>query len=137
MKKIFFTLLLFIPVQSYAQEISTMDFVKTVDDNREELIFYYENNWKVLRDIALERGFIQSYELMVTMEDSSSNFDVILKTKYKNEEDFNKSEDRFQEIIAEVQKSGGVKLLNDLKPSEFRSVQFNKTTKTMFSSLQK
>lgn len=134
MKTSLLTLFLFISSLSFAQEVSTMDFVKTVDGNHEELIYYYENNWKVLRDIALEKGFIESYELMTTMEGSDSGFDVILVTTYKNEEEYNKAEERFQVIIEEVQKNGGLKLLNDLKPAEFRKVEFNATTKSTFSS---
>lgn len=133
MKALFFSLFILISIPGFAQEISTMDFVKTVDENREELIYYYENNWKVLRDIALEKGYIESYELMTILEGSTSGFDVILVTRYKNEDEFNKAEERFQAIIEEVQKSGGLKLLNDLKPGEFRSLEFYATTKTMFS----
>lgn len=137
MKALFLSLFILISIPGFAQEISTMDFVKTVDENREELIYYYENNWKVLRDIALEKGYIESYELMTTFEDSDSGFDVILVTRYKNEDEYNKAEERFQGIIEEVQKSGGLKLLNDLKPGEFRSLEFYATTKTMFSSSSK
>lgn len=137
MKALFFSLFILISIPGFAQEISTMDFVKTVDENREELVFYYENNWKVLRDIALEKGYIESYELMTTLEDSDSGFDVILVTRYKNEDEYNKAEERFQGIIEEVQKKGGLKLLNNLKPGEFRSLEFYATTKTMFSPRSK
>ncbi|MEP5944089.1 MAG: hypothetical protein ABJ356_05975, partial [Balneola sp.] len=70
MKKLLFLLILLSAGSVSAQEVSIFDFVKTVDNNKEELIYYYENNWKILRDIALERDFIESYELLITEADS-------------------------------------------------------------------
>ncbi|MEQ9308542.1 MAG: hypothetical protein RLN90_03750 [Balneolaceae bacterium] len=118
----------------FAQEVTIHDFVKTVDNNREELIYYYENNWKVFREIALERGFIESYELMITEADSLADFDVILITKYEDEEAYDKGEERFQTIIRDVIGDGTPKLLNNLKPSEFRRSVFHKISHTFFSS---
>lgn len=129
---LFIVALSFTPL--FAQEVTIHDYVKTIDGNREELIYYYENNWKVFRDIALERGFIKSYELMVTEPDSLADFDIILITKYENEEAYDKGEERFQMIIREVIGDGAPKLLNELKPGEFRKNQFHKISRTMFSS---
>lgn len=133
MKKIFILLFSLTVSPLLAQEISTVDFMKTIDNNHEELIYYYENNWKIFRDIALERGFIESYELMTTEADSVADFDVILITKYRNQEEYDKAEERFQQIIKEVdEKRGGLQLLNEKKPNEFRTSVFNKNTTSIF-----
>ena len=44
MKKLLFLLILLSTGSVSAQEVSIFDFVKTVDNNKEELIYYYENN---------------------------------------------------------------------------------------------
>lgn len=137
MKKLLFLLVSLSVGSVSAQEVSIIDFVKTIDNNNEEMIYYYENNWKVLRDIALQRGYIHSYELMKTEPDSLADFDVILITRYKNEKQYQQGEERFQQIIKERNKEyGGVRLLNELKPGEFRKNVFHKITRTKFSSLK-
>mgnify|MGYP001627806757 CR=1 FL=1 len=137
MKKLLFLLVSLSVGSVSAQEVSIIDFVKTIDNNNEEMIYYYENNWKILRDIALQRGYIHSYELMKTEPDSLADFDVILITRYKNEKQYQQGEERFQQIIKERNKEyGGVRLLNELKPGEFRKNVFHKITRTKFSSLK-
>lgn len=117
----------------FAQQVSTIDFMKVIDGNRDELIYYYENNWKVLRDMALERNYIVSYELLETEADSTGDFDILLITRYENEEAYEKAEERFQGLIREIQSEGGPKLMNDLTPAQFRDWKFSKTSKTVFS----
>ncbi|MEQ9090187.1 MAG: hypothetical protein RIE52_03810 [Balneola sp.] len=137
MKKLLFLLVSLSLVSVSAQEVSVIDFVKTVDNNKEELIYYYESNWKVLRDIALEKDFIHSYELLITEADPAADFDVILITRYKNEKQYQQGEERFQQIIKERNKEyGGIRLLNELKPGEFRKNVSHKITRTKFSSLK-
>lgn len=133
MKKLLLSIILLSSTPLFAQHVSTIDFMKVIDGNREELIYYYENNWKVLRDMALQRNYIVSYELLETQADSTGDFDILLITRYKNEEAYNKAEERFQGLIKEIQNDGGPKLMNDLKPAEFRDWKFSKTTKTVFS----
>jgi hypothetical protein len=48
-----------LPAQSQ-KSVFIMDFVKIKDNKRAEALFFYENNWKVYRDIALEEGYIKS-----------------------------------------------------------------------------
>ncbi len=107
--------------------------MKVVDGNRDELIYYYENNWKVLRDMALEREYIISYELLETEADSTGDFDILLITRYKNQEAYEKAEERFQGLIRQIQTDGGPKLMNELTPPQFRDWKFSRTTKTVFS----
>ena len=133
MKNILLITLFLCSTPLFAQQVSTIDFMKVINGNRAELIYYYENNWKVLRDMALERNYIVSYELLETEAESTGDFDILLITRYENEEAYEKAEERFQGLIREIQTASGPKLMNDLTPSQFRDWKFSKTTKTVFS----
>ena len=113
--------------------ISTIDFVKIKNDKLQEALFFYENNWKVYRDIALENGYIKSYKLLTTSPDTTANFDLMLMTEYADSSQFKLNEERFQQII-KATRPDGPKLLNDLKPSDFRQNSFFKQAETLFSA---
>jgi len=126
MKTLFFALLISLNVVSYGQEsdkISTIDFVQILNDNKEETIYYYENNCKVLRKMALEKGYIHSYQLLEVPYSEDAPFQIMLMTTYLNEDQNEKSEDNFAELIKE---KGPLKLMNDKEPGEFRLILFNK-----------
>lgn len=112
---------------SQTQIITVFEAVKIKNDKRAETLFYYENNWKKLRVSALEKGYIHSFELIEAKADEKADFDVVLITRYKNQKQFDKSEERFQELIKQ---RGELKLLNDLKPSDFRQNLFVKIGKS-------
>ena len=86
MKKMNITfILLFAAWVSYgqqAQPISTIDFVQIVDGNEEEALYYYENNWKILREIALKRNYIASFQLRETTPSPEAPFHLMLVTTY-------------------------------------------------------
>jgi hypothetical protein len=113
--------------------ITTIDFVKIKNNKRQEALFYYENNWKVFRDIALEKGYIKSYKLLTTTADTTANFDLILMTEYTDSSQYKLSEERFQKIIDYVRPDGS-KLLNELKSNDFRENLFFKESETLFSA---
>lgn len=117
-------------------EILIIDFVKIKNNKRAEAIFYYENNWKVYREIALKNGFIKSYRLLTVPADSTSGFDFLLMTEYADSSQLNLSEARFQQII-QTASPGGPKLLNDLKPGDFRQNLYFKKAATLFSGTAK
>lgn len=125
MRALFFFSMLLFSIISIAQDIkiSTIDFVQVQNDNREEAIFYYENNWLVLRKMALEREFIDSYEIIEVEATDDAPFHLILKTTYADQASFDKAEDRFQKLIEE---KGPLQLLNEKKPGDFRKVIFSK-----------
>lgn len=131
MKKLLFLNLfilgLSIVIFSQTRIITVFEAVKIKNDKRAETLFYYENNWKQLRVSALEKGYIHSFELFEAKADEKADFDVVLITRYKNKKQFDKSEERFQELIKQ---RGELKLLNDLKPSEFRQNLFVKIGKS-------
>jgi hypothetical protein len=111
---------------SFAQKderISTVDFVQIVNENREEAVFYYQHNWKVLRQMAIKKNYIASFEIMETPHSEEAPFHFMLITTYANKAQYEQREKRFQELI---KAAGKLKLLNDKKPTEFRKNLFHK-----------
>jgi hypothetical protein len=113
--------------------VSVMDFVKIRNGKKAEALYYYENNWKMYREVAVERGLIHSYQLVIATPDSLNNFDLILITTYKDSAQYLKSEENFQPILKEL-RPNGPKLLNEIKPADFRQNVFAKITRPIFSS---
>ena len=118
-------LFLFFSTLGFAQDqkFSLIDFVQIIDNNKEEAVYYYQNNWKQLRISALEKGYIESYQLLETKATEDAPFELILITTFSNEMQYAKREENFQELITA---RGELKLLNDKKPGEFRSFVFSK-----------
>ncbi|MEO6633009.1 MAG: hypothetical protein ABIN13_14845 [Mucilaginibacter sp.] len=100
------------------QPVSVIDFVKIKNNKREEALYFYHNNWKVYREIALKKGYISSYNMLLTRPGSSS-YDIMLITTYKDSIQQKNSEANFAEII-KAERPNGPKLLNDIKPADFR-----------------
>ena len=139
MKIFLFLLAILISSPSFAQTaptISVMDFVKVKNDKWPEVLYYYENNWKLYRDIALKRNFIVSYRLLKAKPDSVSTFDLVLITEYADSLQFKMAEERFQIIIKEMRPTGPI-LLNNFKANDFRQNMFVRETQTLFSSDKK
>ena len=124
-------------MSGYTQHsISAIDFVRIKNNKRQEAIYFYENNWKVYRDIALSKGFIKSYKLLLALPDTSVNFDLMLITEYTDSLQLKLSEERFQQIIKDV-RPGGPKLLSEIKPNDFRQNVVFKQAETLFTSDKK
>ncbi len=104
-------------------KITTVDFVQILDDNDREAMFYYQNNWKVLREMALEKEYIHSYQLLKVSPSEAAPFHIMLTTTYKDEEQYSLREDHFTALIKE---RGPLKLLNRKTPKEFRKILFSK-----------
>ena len=115
------------------ETVVVMDFVKIKNGKRDETMFYYENNWKVYREIALKKGFIQSFELLETKSETNGTFDIILITRYKNQEQYKNSEKNFEPILKEIRPNGAL-LKNDLKPEDFRQNVFLSIGNPIFSA---
>jgi hypothetical protein len=105
------------------ERISTVDFVQIVDGNREEAMFYYQYNWKVLRLMAMKKKYITSFEIMETPYSEEAPFHLMLITIYKDKAQYEQREKHFQELIKE---NGKLHLLNDKKPAQFRKNLFHK-----------
>ena len=97
---------------------SSIDFVAVVNNNHAETLYYYQNNWKVLREAALKKNYIDSYNLLEIEPTDATPYNFILITTYANQEQYNNREAHFEELI---NNAGGLKLLNDKKPEDFRT----------------
>ena len=104
--------------------VTTIDFVEVLNDNHDEALYYYQNNWQELRKMAVSRGFISSYQLLETQPSEDSPFSFMLVTTFANNDQYEKVEDNFKILIEE---KGGLRLLNDKKPGEFRKIIYNKS----------
>ncbi len=120
------------PNKKSDEMVILMDFVKIKNGNRDEALFFYENNWKVYREAALKKGVIHSYELIEAKSETNSTFDIILVTRYKNEEQHKNSEKNFEPILKEIRPNGAL-LKNDLKPEDFRQNVFLSIGKSIFT----
>jgi hypothetical protein len=139
MTKVCFLALWVAPTFLFGQSkptISAIDFVQILNGRQKEAVFYYENNWKAYRDVALQKGYIKSYKLLITNPDSVANFDLILITEYRDSTQAALSENRFQQIIKDTRPTGS-KLLNEWQPKDFRKNVFFKQGKTIFDTGQK
>jgi hypothetical protein len=136
MRLLFLLFCLVAAISVGAQTVLVMDFVKVKNDKYAEALFFYENNWKMYRDIALQKRFISAYRLEKTTADSAAPFDLLLITEYPDSAMYRKSEENFRDILATTRPNGPV-LLNDLKPADFRQNVFLKITETLYSSSKK
>lgn len=103
--------------------VTSVDFVQVLNDNIEETIYYYQNNWKVLRELAIKDDYISSFEFLQTEWTEEQPFHFMLITTYANEEQFEKREENFEKLIEQLD---GRKLLNRKQPREFRKILFSK-----------
>lgn len=104
-------------------KISTIDFVQILNDNKEEATYYYQNNWKVLRIMAINKRYIYSFQILEMPKNEDQPFQLMLITTYLDGEQYKLREDHFTELIKE---KGALKLMNDKQPVDFRKVLFNK-----------
>ncbi|MEM7110212.1 MAG: hypothetical protein AAF519_18435 [Bacteroidota bacterium] len=115
---LFFVLFMFDAATAQSDtRISTLEFVQILDDNREEALFYYQNNWKVLREMAVKKSYIDSFGLLEVEFTEDQPYHIILMTTFANKDQFEKREQHFEELI---KAKGPLRLLNEKKPGEFR-----------------
>lgn len=126
MRRYLIAIALLIGIFGYSQQDdrrSTIDFVEILNDNEAEALFYYQNNWKMLREKAIKRGYIHSFQLLEMAATPEAPYHLMLITTYSNKAQYDGRESHFDEIIAE---SKGLKLLNDKKPVDFRKILYGK-----------
>ena len=126
MRSLILLIFLGIATLCYSQQndkISTIDFVQILNENKAEATFYYQHNWKVLREMALEKDYIDSYQLLETPYSEEAPFHLMLITTYDSQEQYDLREDHFGELIKE---KGELQLMNEKKPGEFRKTLFGK-----------
>jgi len=105
------------------EKVSIIRFIQILNDNYEEAIYYYQNNWKVYGEISLERGLMESFQILETPYSDEEPFHIIHIMTFKNKEIYDNREKPFYALVKEL---GDLKLLNDKKPDEFRKVLFTK-----------
>lgn len=126
MRTILFAIYLMICSSGYGQQddrISTIDFVQILDDNEDEAKFYFQNNWEILRNMAVKMGYIHSYQVLEVPLGEDEPFQLMFITTYLNEEQYELREDHFVELI---EQKGALRLMNDKQPGEFRKSLFSK-----------
>ena len=118
--------------QQKERPVSVTDFVKIKNNHRSEAVYYYENNWLVYREMAKKKNQIRSYQIIQTSPDSNFNFDLILTTVYRDSAQFKAGESNFAAIIKET-RPDGPKLLDSLKPGDFRQLVSTKVGEILIS----
>lgn len=139
MKKVKYTLVilfLFVVLIS-AQDTPyfAVEFIKVKEGKMLETKYYYESNWKLLRDKALENGDIISYSIVFADEIEGFDADLMLTTVFKDKKQYKAAEEVFQKLISLHLPSDGPVLLNELKPDEFRENLFYMHGPTIFTSM--
>jgi len=129
MKKTLFALLFIGCLYASAQadeRISTLQFVQIIDERVDEALYYYKNNWRSLRKIAVKEKIIVSFEFIRTERTVDYPIDLVLVTTYKNEKQFENREKNFEKVMVNME----LDLMNELKPDEFRKTLFVKERST-------
>lgn len=119
-KAILSIILVYIIANGYSQEVervSTVEMIEVLDNHMPEALYYYENNWKMLREDALKKGYIYAYQLLFLDEMDTAQYDLILITTYSNKQQYDLREVHFSGLI---EQRGELKLLNDKQPGDFR-----------------
>ncbi|PWH84545.1 hypothetical protein DIS18_01400 [Algibacter marinivivus] len=96
-----------------------IDYVQVLNNNKAEALFYYQNNWEQLRIKAIEKGYIDSYQLLETQPTEETPYSFMLITTYKSKLQYHASEANFNMLI---EASDGLKLMNEKQPGDFRKV---------------
>jgi hypothetical protein len=107
-----------------ANPMVVSDLVTVLAERKEEALFFYDQNWKIYREKALQEGVISAYRILSLPKGNETGWDIILMTEYPNEAKFKASEDNFRPILQSLRPDGPV-LLNEHKPNTFRSIKTN------------
>ena len=117
--RILFVVLLLLPL-SAAAEVITVDYVRVLNGNAKEAVYFYENNWKKFRIAAVRKGIITSFKLLVKSSQDGQT-DILLITAFESQEQYERREENFLEVMQDA-REGGPALLNNKSPAEFREV---------------
>lgn len=129
--RLFILILLLGSINVSGQSVTMLELVQVKPAFQKEALYYYEHNWKLYRDIALRKGFIQSYRIEQTTADSTGGFELLLITEYKDSADYLQSEANFSSILRQARPDGPL-LLNKIQPADFRKSLFVRITSNLF-----
>jgi hypothetical protein len=125
-----------VSLNCFCQSIWVIDFAKTKNNKREEMLYYIENNWKAYRNAALRAGYIKSYLVLETIADTTNDYNFILLTEFPDSASLAKVEENFSPIMKKISPNGA-RLLNSSRPNDFRLLLPYKQAATIFSSSNK
>jgi len=117
-------LLFFITIASISNseaQILSTNRVEVPVERRAEAIYFYQNNWKAYREMALQSGLISSYRILEFEQTDPESLELLLVTEFADSLQFTQVEANFEPIIKTLRPNGPV-LLNDIPPAEFRTV---------------
>jgi len=98
--------------------MALVDIVQCRGEYEAECAYYYERNWLVFRQEALERHYISGYRLLRSEADSTGDFTLLLVTEFPDSATFAAVEDNFQPMMREL-RPDGADLLNSVPRSDF------------------
>lgn len=103
--------------------VRVLDFVKIKPGKEAEARYFYEQNWKIFREKALQSGYISYYEMVEVKSDEAGNFDLMLMTEFPDSTTYRNAEVNFQPLMREL-RPGGPAFLNDLRQKDFLEYRF-------------
>ena len=136
-KVMFSTVFVLAAIFTKAQTINSIwvvDLVKVKNGNHAEALYYFEHNWKLFREKALEKGHIRSYQLLTGLQ--PGDFDIMLATEYADSTMLHNSEANFAPILKEIRPNGPV-FMNEKKRNDILEIVGSQELRTTFSATKK
>ncbi|MEJ0031607.1 MAG: hypothetical protein WDO15_15070 [Bacteroidota bacterium] len=99
-------------------QVTTVDVVKVKGEYEKEAVYFYDNNWKVFREKALERKYISGFELVKSKPDTTGVLTIVLITRYPSEGLYAEAEKNFGVVMKEVAPNGP-RMMNSVQRKEF------------------
>lgn len=110
----------------------TLDVIECRGEYERECLHFYEQNWEVFREEALERNYISGYQILRTVSDSAGGLTLILVTEYPDSLTFAHVEENFQPLMREL-RPDGPSLRNDVPRSAFVANRLGFSTRPLHS----
>jgi hypothetical protein len=111
--------LFFVTMMSAAMaQVTTVDIVRVKGAYEKEALYFYENNWKVFRQMALEEKYISGFDFVKSPADSTGLFTIVLVTQFADDASYKNVESNFRGIMQKVSPAGP-KMLNSVTRKEF------------------
>lgn len=95
---VIYTLATAMALAGQCEVITTVQSVDVLPGMEVDARQYYEKGWTAARRIAVDRGVIAGYELLVARP-SSEDTEIVLITRYRDKQQFNDREKNFASIF--------------------------------------
>ena len=80
-------LVVILQVSAQSHRVSVVDFIKVKNNHYQEALYFYQNNWKVFREVARKQNYVQSFTFFKSVPPDTSKFDFLLITSYSDSTD--------------------------------------------------